>query len=178
MFPTPKNSTVLLVNPSRSRLKPLPTQFRNRIDLNLILLRHLLQVSGVAIRVLGDVTEPVINVESMPNCKNLGTDTLRFWREDKASHELGERGSFVYIAGAWLDQDVFATALSANRVGYETRVLVDVSVARSRFDRQWALERLEQESVRMATIRQTITEWSLAAPDERIFRRLRKPQPE
>jgi Isochorismatase family len=175
MLPTPKNSTVLLVNPSRSRLTPLPSRFRHRVDVNLILLRHLLQISGVAIRILGDVTEPMINVERMPSCKNLGADTLRFWREKKPNHELGEVGRFVYIAGAWLDQEVFATALSTNRIGYETRVLVDVSVARSRFDRQWALERLEQESVRMTTIRQTVTEWSLAASDEATFRQLRKP---
>ena len=139
----------------------------------------MLQVSAVAVRVLGDDTEPVIDVKSMPNYKKLGADAVRFWREEEASHGFGDvLGHVIYIAGAWLDQDVFATALSVNRIGYDTRVLVDVSVARSRFDRQWALERLEQESIRMTTIRQTITEWSLAAPDERIFRQLRKPQPE
>jgi hypothetical protein len=63
--------------------------------------------------------------------------------------------------------------LSAVHIGYDTRVLVDVSIALTYFDRAWALERLEQHDVLMTTMRQTMTEWSLAAPDENTSRQLR-----
>ena len=37
--------------------------------------------------------------------------------------------------------------MSAVHIGYDTRVLVDVSIALTYFDRAWALERLEQHDV-------------------------------
>jgi nicotinamidase-related amidase len=79
----------------------------------------------------------------------------------------------LYVGGAWLDQDVLGAALSAAEIGYDTRVLVDVSVAQTQFDRAWALERLQQRDILMTTMRQTTTEWSLAAPDETVARQLR-----
>jgi nicotinamidase-related amidase len=90
---------------------------------------------------------------------------------------IGRLGSpetqVLYCGGAWLDEDVLVAALSAVQIGYDTRVLVDVSVARSQFDQASASDRLAQHGVLIATVRQTVLEWSLAAADDDIGQQLR-----
>jgi hypothetical protein len=176
MLAISERSVLILINPSSNRLASLPLQFRARIEMNRVLLRHFVQVSGVPMRLLGDVGDAGARFLSLPNCQILGDDAVGFWRDDNPIRRLGPFDSqVIYIGGAWLDQDVLAAALAAVHIGYDTRMLVDVSVARTRFERAWALERLEQHDVIMTTMRQTMTEWSLAAPDEATSRQLRDP---
>jgi hypothetical protein len=174
MLAISERSVVLLINPDSGRLAPLPAQFRTHIEMRRALLRHFVQISGVSVRLLGDVGDAAATFQSLPQCQILAGDAVSFWRGDDVGRRLGPPDTrVVYIGGAWLDEHVLAAALSAVRIGYDTRVLVDVSVAQTRFDRAWALERLAQHDVLMTTMRQTMTEWSLAAPDERTSQQLR-----
>jgi hypothetical protein len=175
MFVTSETSTILLINPHPRWLTSLPTRFRTKIALNRILLRHFVQVSGSSIRLLGDVGEAAASFRSLPKCEILAEDAVEFWRSGEAERRLGPAdGRAIFLGGAWLDEHVFAAALSTSRIGYDVRVLVDVSVAKTRFDRVWALERFEQHGVKMTTMRQTVTEWSLATSDESVSRQLRE----
>jgi hypothetical protein len=174
MLAVAERSVVLLVNPASDRLARLPAQFRTRIELSRALLRHFVQVSKTSLRLLGHVGDAAASFRSLPNCQIIAGDALSFWRENDVGRRLGPFDTqVIYIGGAWLDQDVLGAALSAAEIGYDTRVLVDVSVAQTQFDRAWALERLQQHDVLMTTMRQTMTEWSLAAPDETTSRQLR-----
>jgi hypothetical protein len=169
-----ERSVVLLVNPDSDRLARLPAQFRTRIELSRALLRHFVQVSNASLRLLGDVGDAAASFRSLPNCQIITGDALTFWRDNDVGRRLGPYDTqVIYIGGAWLDQDVLGAALSVAEIGYDTRILVDVSVARTQFDRAWALERLQQHDILMTTMRQTMTEWSLAAPDETISQQLR-----
>lgn len=142
--------------------------------MNRLLLRHFAQVSQVSVRLLGDVGDAAASFRALPQCQIIVDDAVDFWRNDVAHRQLGDFDTRVlYIGGAWLDQDVLTAALAAVHIGYDTRVLVDVSVATTRFERGWALERLEQHDVLMTTMRQTMAEWSLATPDEATSRQLR-----
>jgi hypothetical protein len=174
MLAISEKSIVLLINPDSTRLAGLPSEFRSRIEMNRVLLRHFAQVSQVSVRLLGDVGNAAASFRSLPKCQIIVDDAVSFWRSDVANRQLGHFDTQVlYIGGAWLDQDVLTAALAAVHIGYDTRVLVDVSVATTRFERQWALERLEQHDVLMTTMRQTMAEWSLATPDEATSRQLR-----
>jgi hypothetical protein len=174
MLAISERSVLLLINPDSGRLAGLPTEFRSRIEMNRVLLRHFAQVSQVSVRLLGDVGDAAAGFRSLPKCQILVDDAVGFWRNDVANRQLGHFDTQVlYIGGAWLDQDVLTAALAAVHIGYDTRVLVDVSVATTRFERGWALERLEQHHVLMTTMRQTMAEWSLATPDEATSRQLR-----
>jgi|307.fasta_scaffold120476_1 hypothetical protein len=174
MLAISQRSVVLLVNPSPGRLAHLPPQFRSRVEISRGLLRHFVQVAGVSLRLLGDIGSASASFRSLANCQVLAGDPVRFWRDNDVGRRLGPADTqVIYVGGAWLDQDVLAAALSAVHIGYDTRVLVDVSIALTYFDRAWALERLEQHDVLITTMRQTMTEWSLAAPDENISRQLR-----
>jgi Isochorismatase family len=174
MLAISQRSVVVLVNPSLSRLTRLPAQFRSRVEISRVLLRHFAQVAGVSLRLLGDIGDAAASFRSLANCQIVAGDPVSFWRDNDVSRRLGPPDTqVIYVGGAWLDQDVLAAALSAVHIGYDTRVLVDVSIALTYFDRAWALERLEQHHVLMTTMRQTMTEWSLAAQDENISRQLR-----
>lgn len=167
-------SVVLLINPEAVRLATLPDRFRNRIEQSRALLHHAAQISGVSMRLLGAVGDSAAAFSSLPNCQSLTGDAVNFWRDEDVGDRLGPPDTRVlYCGGAWLDEDVLVAALSAVQIGYDTRVLVDVSIARTQFERAWALERLEQHGVLMTTVRQTMVEWSLAAPENGIGQQLR-----
>jgi hypothetical protein len=140
MLAVAERSVVLLVNPDTDRLACLPAQFRTRIQLSRALLRHFVQVSKASLRLLGDVGDAAVSFRSLPNCQIINGDALSFWRNNDVGRRLGPYDTqVIYIGGAWLDQDVLGAALSAAEIGYDTRVLVDVSVAQTQFDRAWRL---------------------------------------
>jgi hypothetical protein len=120
----------VLVNPHADRLASLPLPFRTRVELSRTLLRHSAQGSGVSVRLLGDVDQAAPSFQSLPNCQILSGDPMSFWRDSRASRRLGPPDAqVIYLGGAWLDQQVLAAALSAVHIGYDTRMLVDVSIA-------------------------------------------------
>jgi hypothetical protein len=174
MFVTSESSIILLINPHPRWLASLPPRFRTKIAMNRILLRHFAQVTGTCLRLLGEAGEAAASFRSLPNCEILSEDPIAFWRSKQVERRLGppDRRA-IFLGGAWLDEHVFAAALSTSRIGYDVRVLVDVSVAKTRFERVWALERFEQHGVKVTTMRQTMTEWALAASDENVSRQLR-----
>jgi hypothetical protein len=173
MLATLDQSSIVLMNPQAVGLANLPEGIKNRIEKSRALLCRVARVSGVSVRLLGPVDDAAGSFASLPNCQIISGDAVSFWRDTDVVHRLGSPETQVlYCGGAWLDEDVLVAALSAVQIGYDTRVLLDVSVARTQFERASALERLTQHGVLMTTVRQTVIEWSLAAPDD-IGRQLR-----
>jgi hypothetical protein len=174
MLVTSETSIVLLINPHPRWLTSLPARFRTKIAINRIMLRHFVQVTGTSIRLLGEIGEAAASFRSLPKCEILSEDAVAFWRNKDVERRLGPADRrAIFLGGAWLDEHVFAAALTTSRIGYDVRVLVDVSVAKTRFERVWALERFQQHGVKVTTMRQTMTEWSLSASDEKVSRQLR-----
>jgi hypothetical protein len=179
MFATLDRSTIMLINPQRAAGMNLSDRFKKRIEKNHALLRDAVRVSGVSMRLLGDVDNATNPFASLPNCQVLSGDAVNFWRDEEVTDRLGPPEiQVVYVGGAWLEEHILVAALSAVRIGYDTRVLLDVSVARSLFDRTSALERLTQHGVLMTTVRQTVIEWSLSALDHNIGQQLREILPQ
>jgi hypothetical protein len=174
MLASSEQSVVLLINPQFAGLASVPAPFRRRFEKSYSLLRHVVQVSGVSIRLLGAIDDAAASFTSLPNCQVVVGDPVIFWRDQDMIHRLGSPETQVlYCGGAWLDEDVLVAALSAAQIGYDTRVLVGVSVARTQFDQASASDRLVQHGVLIATVRQTVLEWSLAAADDEIGQQLR-----
>ena len=174
MFATLDRSTIILINPQTVAAINLSDRIKRRIEKAHTLLRDA-RVTRVPMRLLGDVDNATNPFASLPNCQVLSGDAVNFWRDEDVTDRLGPpETQAVHIGGAWLEEDILVAALSAVRIGYDTRVLLDVSVARSLFDRASALERLTPHGVLMTTVRQTVIEWSLSAPDIGIGRQLRE----
>jgi hypothetical protein len=175
MFATLDQSTVLLINPQTVAGMTLSDQFKRRIEKAHVLLRDAARVTGVSTRLLGAVDDTTNIFASLPNCEVLSGDAVNFWRDENVTDRLGSpETQALHVGGAWLEEDILVAALSAVRIGYDTRVLLDVSIARSLFDRASALERLTPHGVLMTTVRQTVIEWSLSSPDIDIARQLRE----
>jgi hypothetical protein len=105
------------------------------------LLRRVARVSGVSVRILGLVDDAAASFTTLPSREIISSDPVSFWRDTDVIHRLGSPETQVlYCGGAWLEEEVLVAALSAVQIGYDTRVLRDVCVARTLFERASALE--------------------------------------
>jgi hypothetical protein len=174
MFAAPEFSTVILVHPRIDAPLKLSRRLRHRVDENRSLLRNAVRISGASMCLLGAVGGANQAFALLPNCRSILTDAVEFWQNGDVTDDLGRADTrTLYVGGAWLDEEVLFTALNAVLIGYDTRVLLDVSIARSWCDRTPALDRMLQHGVLVTTIRQVVVEWSIAAHDREIGRHLR-----
>ena len=174
MFSVPDHSLVLLINPDIACRTELPDEVRTRLENSCDLLRRILRAASVPARLLGAAEEIRASFAAITNCEVILNDPIDIWRDQHVIDCLGPPETQVlYLGGAWLEEEVLIAALSAARIGYDTRVFTDLSVLRSLLDRTPALDRLVQHGILTTTVRQTVMEWSLAAPNEDLARRLR-----
>ena len=174
MFSVPDHSLVLLINPDIACRTALPEEIRTRLENSCDLLRQTLRAAAVPARLLGAAEEISASFASIANCEVIPNDPVNVWRNQDMIDRLGPPETQVlYLGGAWLEEEVLIAALSSAHIGYDTRVFTDLSVLRSLLDRTPALDRLAQHGILTTTVRQTVMEWSLAAPNEDMARRLR-----
>jgi hypothetical protein len=74
----------------------------------------------------------------------------------------------LFLGGLWLDEDVLIAAIAAQNEGFDTRILIDFSVARDEFFRSLTIARLNQHGILLTTTRQTLFEWALTAGDPNL----------
>ena len=65
----------------------------------------------------------------------------------------------LFVCGFWLDDVVTAVALEAQPLGFNTHVIVDLSIAHSRQRRQVCLDRLNQYGIVPITLQNLLYEW-------------------
>ncbi len=172
MLATIEKSLVALFNPAAARAAGPSTKFRRHVGNGLALLR----------RITDELSLPVVTIasgklaaESEPIGKTIVADPFTLFSSDAISPELDRAdGRYLYLGGLWLDEDILVAALTAQTAGFDTRVLIDLSVARRPDDRSPTLTRLNQHGVLLATTRQAAYEWAMAAgPSQRqTLRRL------
>jgi nicotinamidase-related amidase len=80
----------------------------------------------------------------------------------------------VFLAGAWLEEEIFIAALEGVRLGYDVRVLADLTAARVETDRSLVLDRLALHGVLATTVRQTLLEWAVCLDDPILKQRVRQ----
>lgn len=79
----------------------------------------------------------------------------------------------IVLGGAWLEEEVFITALEGVRLGYDVRVLADLSIARLEVDRSLVLDRLALHGVLAMTVRQALLEWAVCLDDPVVKQKVR-----
>jgi hypothetical protein len=174
MFSVPDHSLVLLINPDIASAAELPEAIRTRLETSCDLLRQALRAAVVPARLLGVAEDTDASFASIATCEIILDDPVKVWRDEKMIERLGPpETQVVYLGGAWLEEEVLIAALSAVRIGYDTRVFTDLSVLRSLLDRTPTLDRLMQHGVLTTTVRQTVMEWSRAVADDELAERLR-----
>ena len=155
IFSVPDHSLVLLINPDIACRTELPDEIRTRLESSCDLLRQAPQAAAVPARLLGAAVEVGASFTSIANCEVILNDPVNIWRDQDVIDRFGPAETQVlYLGGAWLEEEVLIAALSAARIGYDTRVFTDVSVLRSLLDRTPALDRLAQHGILTTTVRQ------------------------
>jgi hypothetical protein len=140
------------------------------------------EADGLALlrRVASELSLPVVTIatgrlvqHAEPIGKTLVADPFTIFSGEALAKDF-VHGHFLYLGGLWLDADILVAALAAQSAGYDTRVLIDLSIARRRCDRAPTLTRLNQHGILLTTTRQAAYEWAMSGnPGQRqIVRQL------
>jgi nicotinamidase-related amidase len=171
MLANPGHSRLVLINPARGELGNVSAEFLARRAESLSLLPKALKIVGVTLYTAGDPLLEQLPVELAEVANTIDVNVLSLWsdqglKESLAASEVG----VVFLGGAWLEEDVLIAALEGVELGYDVRVLADISVARIEADRSLVLHRLALHGVPATTVRQALLEWAtwLKDPDLRL----------
>lgn len=72
----------------------------------------------------------------------------------------------LFVCGFWLDDVVTSVALEAQPLGFNTHVIVDLSIAHSRQQRQVCFDRLNQYGIVPITLQNLLYEWMANTEDD------------
>jgi hypothetical protein len=171
MLANPGGSRVLLINVTRGPLDdPDATAFRSD---TLCLLMRGLALLGVPSFAAGDYDNR-LEIDDVPGVVRLDADPLRIWRHDGFSAHLADPAvGVVYLAGGWLEEDLVLAAIEGVELGYDVRLLADLSIPRLASQRDIALRRFEQHGVILTSVRQSLLEWALAIDDQSLRSKIR-----
>jgi len=175
MLADPRRSRVVLINLTRGEEAKMPAEFAARRDAGLALLSTGLDLFGVPQVVAGEYELNQVSDRIAQSIVPMHVDSLSAWRDPgfTASLAASNVGTIV-LAGAWLEEEVCVAALEAVRLGYDVRVLADLSVARVEADRSLVFDRLALHGVLSSTVRQTLLEWAVCLDDPDLKQRVRQ----
>jgi hypothetical protein len=172
MLANPGGSRVLLINIARGpQDDPEATVFRSD---TLSLLMRGLALLGVPSFAAGEYVNALGTDDGSSSVVRLDADPLTIWRHDGLNSRLSDPAvGIVYLAGSWLEEDLVLAAIEGVELGYDVRLLADLSIPRFAAERDIALRRLEQHGVILTSVRQTLLEWALAIDDESLRSEIR-----
>jgi hypothetical protein len=175
MLADPRRSRVVLINLTRGEQANMPAEFAARRRASLDMLPVCQGVFGVPQLAIGEYEPNQIPDEIAHSIVPMGIDGLSLWRDHKftASLEASNVGVIV-LGGAWLEEEVFIAALEGVGLGYDVRVLADLTVARVETDRSLVLDRLALHGVLTTTLRQTLLEWAVCLDDPILKQKVRQ----
>ena len=173
MFANSAHSRVVLINPARTAPGETAAERGRRRRDGLLLLPIAHELFGVETLALGEYG--ALNVcETLERCTTvLDIKACSLWRDPQLATLLAASDTgVVFLGGAWLEEDIFIAALEAAGLGYDVRVLADISVARSEDDRSLLFDRFALHGILTMTVRQALLEWSACRGDPELQERV------
>jgi len=166
MLATIEKSLVALFNPAVTKTAGPSTRIGRQVDNGLALLRQIADQLSLPVVTIASGT---LGVEAEPIGETIIADPFTLFSGDAIWPSIDRAdGRYLYLGGSWLDEDILVGALAAQSAGFDTRVLIDLSVARRPHDRAPALTRLNQHGVLLTTTRQAAYEWAMSgSPSQR-----------
>jgi nicotinamidase-related amidase len=175
MLADPRNSRIVLINLARSEPGGASARWAARWQESRLLLPAARQLFGVAVHSVGECPPADILVDLADSVTWLDVDALSLWRDQRFAAPLGMPDiGVIFIGGAWLEEEVLFAALEGVKLGYDVRLLVDLSLARCDSDGPHVLDRLALHGVLPTTIRQTLLEWAVCLDDPILKQRVRQ----
>ncbi len=173
----PENSQLLFINPIEQCLRQLDRDFSHQIP------EQFQRLSASADKALVPryfaISQDIEERESwlsMP-CEQCQTRVFQFdcdrpvWSNaDMLMAMQREDREQLFICGFWLDDIVTAAALEAQPLGFNTHVIVDLSLAYNRERRQPCFDRLNQYGIAPISLQNLLYEW-MAKTDDDVCRK-------
>ena len=153
----------------------MPAEFaaRRRASLSLLPVCH--DVFDVTQLAIGEYEPNRIPDGVAHSIVPISIDGLSLWRDQEFTASLAASNvGVIVLGGAWLEEEVFIAALEGVGLGYDVRVLADLSVARVEADRSLVLDRLALHGVLATTVRQTLLEWAVCLDDPILKQKIRQ----
>jgi hypothetical protein len=169
MLADPRQSRLFLINIGRIASGGGTSTCDARRRNGLALLPAAFECLGVRIFALGDFEPNSVPSDLARVTAVMTGNPFSLWRSESiaASHAEANVG-VVFLGGAWLDEDILILALQALQLGYDVRVLADISLARYEADRRLVLDRLAVHGALVTTVRQALLEWATQADDPSV----------
>jgi hypothetical protein len=173
MLADPRRSRIVLINLTRGEQANIPAEFAARRRASLALLPVCQGVFGVSQLAIGEYEPDQSPDRVAHSIVPIDVDGLSLWRDQEFTASLAESNvGVIFLGGAWLEEDVFIAALEGVRLGYDVRVIADLTVARVEADRSLVLDRLALHGVLATTVRQTLLEWAVCLDDPILKQRV------
>jgi hypothetical protein len=166
MFAHPQRSRIVLINPTRSEPSDESTGLNERRRAGLALLPDVLAYFGLPAYAVGELDPSRITNRAGGTANVLDADVISLWQTAELASLAAEEGSSVFLGGAWLEEEVLVASLEGVRLGYDVRLLTDLSATRVEADGAQALDRLALHGVVPTTLRQAMLEWTVCLDDE------------
>jgi hypothetical protein len=166
MLADPRHSLLVLINPTRAGAHAASGEFVARRRESLALLSSVSELLGVGVHAIGECNAALLPAELACSMTSLDGDGLSLWRGERFRTSVTALNvSVIFLGGGFLEEEVLIAALEGVRLGYDVRLLVDLSVVRSEADRSLVLHRLALHGVLTMTIRQALLEWAVCLDD-------------
>ena len=175
MLADPRHSRLVLINLALGEGSGVSSEFGARRRESLTLLPAALEIFGVGVDAVGEYDSTQLPEALAPLIKPMDGDGLSLWRNERFTISLAaSNAGVIFLGGAFLDEDVFITALEGVKLGYDMRLLADLSLARREADRSLVLDRLALHGVITTTVRQALLEWAVCLDDLLLKQKVRK----
>lgn len=175
MLADPRHSRLVLINLARGEGSGVSSEFGARRRESLAFLPAAFEIFGVGVNAVGEYDATQLPEALAPLIKPMDDDGLSLWRNERFTTSLAASNvGVIFLGGAFLDEDVFITALEGVKLGYDMRVLADLSMARREADRSLVLDRLALHGVITTTVRQALLEWAVCLDDPLLKQEVRK----
>lgn len=165
MIANPRRSSVLLIHLDRCLAEGVSGEVEDwRASVSL--LEAARKIFGIPLVLAGECGRAFECIEgAAQGLAGPNLDPLGIWGEGVFPFAAEETG-VVFVGGAWLEEDVLLTAIRAASLGYDVRLLTDLSRLRRAVDRQLTIERLAMHGVLTVTLRQALLEWAVFTEDK------------
>jgi hypothetical protein len=169
----PRHSRLVLVNSTRGEAGAGSAEFVARRRESLSLLPGAVEILGVGMLAIGDYDSAQLPETLAGLITPLDGDGLSLWRNERFMASLAASNvGVIFLGGAFLEKEVLIAALEGVKLGYDVRLLADLSMARREADRSLVLDRLALHGVLTTTVRQALLEWAVCLDDPLLKQRV------
>jgi|EndMetStandDraft_6_1072998.scaffolds.fasta_scaffold173757_1 hypothetical protein len=175
MLADPRQSCVVLLNVTRPSPAGVTEALALRRAKSLSLLAVCKELFAVPLLVLGDYDKAQFSDPIDGSVRRLDVETFALWRDARFTDVLaGSNARRIFLGGAFLEEEVLIAALDGARLGYDVRILSDVTVARQEADRSLVLNRLAHHGILATTMGQVLLEWSVSLDDPAVSAKIQQ----